>query len=286
MLYQVREPGDWIIRIHPAIDADNKSVLLPAESLAEKRRKQGPYIFACQQLLTPIAKEDQRFKYEWLQFYKKLPENLTMFLLGDPANEKKKKRTGSDYTVMWLWGIDSRDNRFLVDVIRDRFNLTERWEALKKMIRKWPMIQKIGYEQYGMTADIQHFEKMMEVESFYFPRPVELSGNRLSKEDRIARLIPQFEKGKIWLPEHLDYRDKDGKVIDLVKVFIDEEYMFFPFSPHDDMLDAASRIEDEDFNTWLPYDGPIDSADDPRPPQGILSTGWAESKSQSRFACY
>ncbi len=278
--------GDWIIRIHPSIGEDGRPVLLSEESIAGRRKKQGPYVFACQHLLTPIAKEDQRFRYEWIQWYKKLPDNLTLFLLCDPANEKKKKRTGSDYTVYWLWGIDSRNNRFLVDLVRDRLNLTERWEHLKKIIRKWPNIQKIGYEQYGMTADIQHFEKMMEVESFYFPRPVELSGNRLSKEDRIARLIPQFEKGKIWLPERLLYQDKEGHTIDLVKVFIDEEYLFFPFSPHDDVLDAASRIEDEDFNIWLPYDGPTDPADDPRPPQGIVSTGWAESKSQSRFACY
>jgi len=279
-----REPGDWIIRIHPAIDTNGNPVLLSRESLDAKRKNQGLYIFSCQQLLDPIASDQQKFKYEWIQYYKKLPNNLSLFLLCDPANEKKKKKTGGDYSVFFLWGLDSRDNRFLVDVIRDRFNLTERWEALKKMIRKWPNIQKIGYEQYGMTADLQHFEKMMEVESFYFSKPVSLGGNKLSKEDRIARMIPQFEMGKVWLPEELPYKDKDGKLIDLIKVFINEEYLFFPASPHDDMLDAASRIEDENFNVWLPYDGPIDMSDDPRPPQGVVTTGWADTKAESRFA--
>ena len=146
------------------------------------------------------------------------------------------------------------------------------------------MIQKIGYEEYGMTSDIHHIEKKMEDESFYFTRPIPLGGNKLSKADRIARLIPEFESGKIWLPEELYYTDKSGIVIDLVKVFINEEYLFFPFSSHDDMLDAASRIEDEDFNVWLPYDGPIDMSDDPRPPQGVVTTGWADTKAESRFA--
>lgn len=280
------QPGDWTIRIHPAQDEDGNPVLLSPESLAEKRRKQGPYVFSCQQMLSPMTKEDQRFKYEWLQFYKKLPDNLTLFLLCDPANEKKKKKTGSDYTVYWLWGLDSRGNRFWIDAIRDRLNLTERWIYLKKMFTKWPMIQKSGYEQYGMTSDLQYFKEKMEQESFYFPLPVELGGNKLSKEDRIARLIPQFEEKRIWIPEHLLYTDKDGNNTDLVKIFIEEEYIFFPFSPHDDMLDAGSRIEDENFNTWLPYEGPIDPADDPRPVQGIVTTGWAEAKSQSRFASF
>ena len=238
----------------------------------------------CQQMLTPITKEDQRFKYEWIQRYKKLPTNLTLFLLCDPANEKKTKKTGSDYTVYWLWGLDSRGNKFLVDMVRDRLNPTERWTYLKKFILKWPMIQKIGYEEYGMTSDIHHIEKKMEDESFYFTRPIPLGGNKLSKADRIARLIPEFESGKIWLPEELYYTDKSGIVIDLVKVFINEEYLFFPFSSHDDMLDAASRIEDEDFNVWLPYDGPIDMSDDPRPLQGVVTTGWADTKAESRFA--
>ena len=238
----------------------------------------------CQQMLTPITKEDQRFKYEWIQRYKKLPTNLTLFLLCDPANEKKTKKTGSDYTVYWLWGLDSRGNKFLVDMVRDRLNPTERWTHLKKFILKWPMIQKIGYEEYGMTSDIHHIEKKMEDESFYFTRPIPLGGNKLSKADRIARLIPEFESGKIWLPEELYYTDKSGIVIDLVKVFINEEYLFFPFSSHDDMLDAASRIEDEDFNVWLPYDGPIDMSDDPRPPQGVVTTDWADTKAESRFA--
>lgn len=278
------QPGDWTIRIHPAMDQSGEPVLLTREFLNAKRVKQGPYIFSCQQMLSPMTKEDQRFKYEWLQFYRKLPNNLTLFLLCDPGNEKKKKKTGSDYTVYWLWGLDSRGNRFWIDAIRDRLNLTERWIYLKKMFTKWPMIQKSGYEQYGMTSDLTYFEEKRDEESFYFPLPVELAGNKMSKEDRIARMIPKFEENKVWIPEHLLYEDKDGNVVDLVKVFIEEEYIFFPFSSHDDMLDAASRIEDDNFNTWLPYEGPIDPTDDPRPVQGIITTNWAESKSQSRFA--
>jgi hypothetical protein len=36
----------------------------------------------------------------------------------------------------------------------------------------------------------------------------------------------------------------DGKVVDLTKVFIEEEYKTFPVGAHDDMLDALARILD------------------------------------------
>jgi hypothetical protein len=114
-------------------------------------------------------------------------------------------------------------------------------------------IARIGYEQYGMAADIQHFEEMMASEGFYFSI-TELGGNKLSKEDRVLRLVPHFEQKRVWLPEYLNYTTKDGQVVDLVRVFVEEEYLAFPFSQHDDMLDAASRIEDKYFSGLRPYD--------------------------------
>jgi predicted phage terminase large subunit-like protein len=247
--------GGWIVRKHPAELADGTPTFLPEEKLAKKRRDLGPYVYSTQMLLNPIAKKDQRFRYEWLKWYRTLPEQLSLYLLCDPANEKKRKMTGNDYTVYWLWGLDSNDNRFLVDAIRDKLTLVERWKMLKQMRKKHPRIQRIGYEQYGMTADIQHFESMMEIEGNYFSHMiVELGGNRLSKEDRIARLIPSFEQGRVYLPEHLEYEDKEGSTIDLVQVFVNEEYLRFPFSQHDDLLDAASRIEDKVLEACKPLD--------------------------------
>lgn len=250
---KLKKQGGWIVRIHPAEDKAGNPVLKSPEAQAELRRTLGPYVYNCQQLLNPVAKEDQKFKLDWLQFYRTLPAPLNLYLLCDPANSKKYKATGGDYTVYWLWGIDSRNNKFLVDAIRDRLTLPERWTYLKRLVIKHPRLQRIGYEQYGMAADIQHFQEMQQQEGCYFGI-LELKGNKLSKEDRISRLIPLFEAGKIWLPEHLYYTDKNGVTIDLVKVFIDEEYVTFPYSTHDDMLDAASRVEDEVLGASVPYD--------------------------------
>jgi predicted phage terminase large subunit-like protein len=251
---KLMEQGGWTVRKHPAELADGTPTFLPEEKLAKKRRDLGPYVYSTQMLLNPIAKADQRFRHEWLKWYRTLPDLLSLYLVCDPANEKKRKATGGDYTVYWLWGLDTNGNKFLVDAMRDRFTLPERWKALKSLVVKYPMMQNIGYEQYGMAADIQHYEEMMANEGFYF-NITELAGNKLSKEDRIARLIPAFEQGRIYLPEHLFYTDKEGKEIDLIKIFVDEEYLRFPFSQHDDMLDAASRIEDKVLDASKPFDG-------------------------------
>lgn len=255
---KLKQQGGWRVREYPAEDKKGQPTFLPEEILAEKRRDMGPYVYSTQMLLNPIAKKDQRFKYEWLKFHRSLPKLLSLYLLCDPANQKKIKLAGHDYTVYWLWGLDMDGNMFLVDAIRDRLTLPERWKALKAIKKKYPNIRDIGYEQYGMAADIQHFEEMMAIEGIYF-NITELAGTKLSKEDRILRLVPDFERGRIYLPEHLEYETKDGEVVDLVTIFINEEFLKFPFSQHDDLLDAASRIKDRKFDASAPYD---DAADD------------------------
>lgn len=260
---KLKDQGGWNVRIRPAEDDQGNPTFIDAEKLAKKRRDLGSYVYNTQMLLNPVAKQDQRFKKEWLKYWRELPDDLSLFLLCDPANEKKKKLTGADYTVYFLWGLDPRGNRFWIDGVRDRLTLPERWRALKKLVQKYRRFQVIGYEQYGMTADIQHYEEMMKQEAFYF-NIQELGGNKLSKEDRIARLMPAFEQGRVYLPPRLEFTDKEGNVVDLVHTFIYEEYFDFPFSKHDDLLDAASRIEDPVLENLKPYDGSDDDILDDR----------------------
>lgn len=227
------------VRMKPATDdgtASGTPVFLSLQRLADLRKKQGPYIFACQQLLNPVATEEQKFKPEWLKYYGKLPELLNRYLLCDPANEKRKD---SDYTIMAVVGIDEHRNRYLVDFLRDKLNLTERWRAFRDMWIKNKPIQEVGYEKYGKDADISYFEEKQREESVYFP--ITPLGGQTGKTDRILRLVPWFENGQFLLPHRLYYKGED-----MIKVFIDEEYVFFPFCAHDDGLDCLSRIEDMD----------------------------------------
>src|SRR6185295_14948047 len=196
----------------------------------------------------PVADEAQGFKKEWLKHW--LPsekdenwKGMNLYVTVDPANEKKKH---SDYTAVWVLGLASDRNIYVVDVIRDRLNLTERADRLFDLHRHYRPIS-VGYEEYGMQADIQHIQDRMQRENYRFS--IQPIGGTTRKEDRIRRLIPYFQQGRVFLPEFLFYRPKDGRQIDLIKTFVEQEYLAFPVSVHDDMLDALARIVDPEFPT-------------------------------------
>ena len=109
----------------------------------------------------------------------------------------------------------------------------------------------MGYERYGMQADIAYLQERMNRENYHFD-VIELKGS-LSKNDRIRRLIPIFETGNWYLPQTLYRTVYDGKTLDLIDVFLNQEYDNFPVSTHDDMLDVKARILDESMNAVWPY---------------------------------
>lgn len=218
---------------------EGEPVLLSAERVREKRRDMGPYTFACQMLQDPKADETQGFREEWLKYWHKEPSHGTnRYLLVDAANSKK---AGSDYTCAWVVGLGSDRNYYILDIVRDRLNLTERGKLVMRLHRKWKP-QEVRYEQYGMMADIQHIEDLQERENYRFA--ITKVGGATPKNDRIRRLIPLFEQGRVYLPTHLHMTDYEGKTRDMVRDFIDDEFKPFPVSVHDDMLDSLARIEE------------------------------------------
>jgi len=234
-------------RLYPATkngEYDGEPVLLTKEELIEKRNDQGPYVFGCQMLQNPVADSTQGFKKEWLKFYDGVQTGVGMniYILVDPANEKKKK---SDYSSFTVWGAGTDQNLYKLDMVRDKLNLAERTEKLFELHRKYKHPKSdvhVGYEKYGKDADIEHIEIEMERQNYRF-RILALGGS-MGKNDRIRRMVPDYENGKIYMPKELFYTDYEGRSIDLVKVFIEEEYEAFPVGTHDDMMDSDARIKD------------------------------------------
>lgn len=240
-------------RIYPCTsdgseDFEGKAVLRSPEFLADKRRKQGPYTFGAQMLLNPKADTAQGFREEWLRYWPATnTTDLNLYLLVDPAS---KKRATNDYTSMWVVGVGGDDNYYVVDGVRDRLNLTERTKWLFKLHRKWRP-RSVGYEEYGKDADIEHMQGEMERQNYRFG--ITPLGGSLAKPDRIRRLVPVFEQGRMFLPQagivHLTYEKVQ---VNIVRQFIDEEYTAFPVGGHDDMLDCLARILEPDLGVIAP----------------------------------
>lgn len=230
-------------RIHKATEdgtVDGEPVLLSREAIAQKRRDMGPYTFACQMLQDPKADETQGFREDWLRYYDTADHAvMNKCIVVDAASEKKK---GSDYTAIWVIGFGPDQNVYALDMVRDRLSLTQRTQKVFELHRKWRTIDAVGYEKYGMMADVEHLRAEMERRTYRF-NVTELGGSQ-PKNDRIKRAIPLFEGGKVYLPGKLHKTDYQGRVVDLVTAFREEEYKPFPVALHDDMFDAFSRIFD------------------------------------------
>jgi predicted phage terminase large subunit-like protein len=196
----------------------------------------------------PRPMEGAEFKREWLQWYEQVPrrKNINTVMLVDPAAGKQKT---SDYTAIWVIGLGQDGNYYVVDLVRDRLNLTERAAAVFRLHKKWKCYE-VRYERYGMMGDIEHIKDKMERESYRF-RIVEVGG-ALKKEDRIRRLVPLFQQGRMWFPTELWYTEGSGRYLDLVPVFVEEELLAFPVAKHDDMLDALARIAQPDLELRWP----------------------------------
>jgi phage terminase large subunit-like protein len=246
--------GAAIERRHPAtIDGtgEGEPVLFTRERIAEKRRDMGPYTFGSQLLLDPTFDRGQAFLDEWLRNYEAGGDysRMNKYLLVDPANSKKKT---SDYTAMAVIGLGEDENYYLLDAVRDRLSLTERGDKLFALHKKWRPT-RVGYERYGVQADVEYFKERMREQNYRF-EIVELGGP-LAKNDRIRRLIPIFEAGRFYLPYVLNRINYEGERVDLVKAFVEEEYRAFPVAQHDDLFDVISRIADPEMQVAWPRPG-------------------------------
>jgi predicted phage terminase large subunit-like protein len=213
------------------------------------------------------------FKREWVMYYEGAPLDaaggLNKYLLVDAANAK---RATNDYTSMWVIGLGTDGNYYVLDMIRDRLNLSERAAMVMRLHRKWKP-KEVRYERYGMMADVQHIKHLQGEQNYRF-EIVEVAG-QTPKNDRIKRLVPLFEAKRVWFPVTLSKTDASGDLRDLVDDFIEQEYLAFPVSTHDDMLDSLARIEEPGVDlVWPKQD---DSEDKPqRYRKEKQSSAWAQ----------
>jgi phage terminase large subunit-like protein len=206
-------------RIYPATDdgtLNGAPVLLTAERWAKIKNDQRSVVSA-QMLLDPRAAGEATFSSLWLRTYEVIPKLMNVYILVDPSLGSGER---SDRTAIAVIGIDQAGNKYLLDGVRHRMKLTERYERLQNLRLKWetfPGVQyvKVGYEKYGMQTDLETIKMLMERENRYFPIE-ELGTPRQgghSKADRISRLEPDIRGGRFYLPvavHHSDYGAKTG----------------------------------------------------------------------------
>lgn len=248
-------------RIYPATDdgtIHGEPVFLSPESWERVKKESSLHTIHHQYLQDPKVDSISGFDEANLRYFPNdRYQHLNLYLVCDPASAKNKS---SDYTVMMVLGLGADRNVYIVDMIRDRLSLTERWEALYSLHRQYKPIHT-GYEAYGATADLEYFEEKMGNCNYRFP--VQRLGigewSRQKKEHRIDTLEPMFRANRVYLPYRLFKPNYENKSVDLTQAFINDEYNAWPVPSHDDMLDCLSRINDPEFQTIYPADQPANT---------------------------
>lgn len=180
---------------------------LDHEHIKRQRIGMGKDLFAAQMMNEPVLSgDDQTFPSRNFRLYKKLPENMNLYLTIDPGGEKKK----SDVWVFLLGGIDSSHEQYFIryvkkictaaqaaDIIYKFYCQPLLAEENKKLKNK--KLKKIGFEITGQQRVI-----LTSIKDFIFNKYnvaigfTELKHSEDSKIERIAAMGPYYDQRKIW----------------------------------------------------------------------------------------
>lgn len=186
---------------------NGKPRFLTPEKWAEVKRDQRKTI-AAQMLLNPLAGEEATFLLEWLRPYEVRPAILNVYILGDPSMGRNSK---SDRTALIVVGIDPTMNFYLLDGYCHRMRLSQRRDKLFELQDKWSKMPgvysvDVGYERYGVQADIEAFEMEMQrnpSKSFAIREVNWVNEGPQAKSARIGRIEPDFRNSKFWMPPYV-----------------------------------------------------------------------------------
>lgn len=233
---------------------------LGEKELDKLRIDLGEYHFSGQYLQEPVPIGGGEFNPLWVQKYQQggiKPSQMNVVILVDPSGgdemNKRKKKT-SDWSAFMVVGLAPDNNYYLLDAVRDRLNPTERVDTLFMLHKKWNALcgkpPKVGYEKYGMMSDIHYIDEKKKTDAYNFPL-VQLGG-QMMKEERIRRLIPDMQRNRWYFPATLPYVDNEGRMFDLTKELLESEMPSFPRARFDDMLDALSRVYEQELFLVFP----------------------------------
>lgn len=203
-------------RIYPATHngrIDGKPVFWSQKTWDRKRVEQKSTL-AAQLLQNPAAGKQATFEAEWMRPYEIRPVSMNVYIMADPSRGRTAR---SDRTAMAVIGIDAQGNKYLLDGARHRMKLSQRWDMLLLLYRKWreaPGVQmiRVGYERYGQQSDDEYFEEQMrgmkdERDQFAIEELAWPNEGSNSKKDRVQRLQPDMEVGKFFLPPIIKHAD-------------------------------------------------------------------------------
>lgn len=259
-IYTVVESGEWEVNAYPVCNefpCDRKDFHGSWEDRFTYDFVQEQYNLAVnsgqikafkQEYMLRIASEEDRVILdEDIAWYKRedilaKKENYNFYITSDFATSTHRK---ADYTVLGVWAVDSKQNRYLVDGFLGRFLMSDTFDKIFGLVRKYqPM--SVGLEVTGQQGGfISLFQSEMLKRNTWFNIAKGKGSNRegiavrTNKMDRFRLTEPFFKQKKIFLPEEL----KESMLIQEILEELSTVTIDGIKSVHDDALDMISQFD-------------------------------------------
>ena len=246
-LYWAKDSPAWKVLWYSIWDEDEKSIWperFPKSRIMEIKREfesVGNLNGFYQEYMNIAQSPDNApFKPEWMQLHHYDFERINgqNCLVREVGDERKVKpvevyagvdpasslSATADFFVIATIAVDSDNNKYVVDLFRDRISPAEQpgkiIELYKKFRPKRMNIETTGYQEALRTA----VRELMLEDNLYIPGLERGVKPRTRKSERLLSLVPMFAKKSFyWRPE------------DLVG---QQEFLSYPRGKHDDVMDA------------------------------------------------
>jgi len=192
------------------------------QRLTKIKQDVGSYVFNALYQQRPSAAEGAMFRRQWWQYYETDPRLIQFDEMIQSWDCTFKDSDGSDYVVGQVWGRKGAD-KYLVDQVRDRMDITATMDAIRNMSAKWPKARlKLIEDKANGSAIISMLRHKLGGIVPVTP-----------KESKLARahaILPDVEAGNVYLPRNKPW----------VQDFI-EECAAFPKGANDDQVDCMTQ---------------------------------------------
>jgi hypothetical protein len=123
------------LRLYPCVYKNGAPVLYDRDVIEAKKKAMGSAVFASQMMCDPKQASTMGFKREWIRTWSADNiTNLNIYIIVDPAGTMKKR---SDYSAFWVIGCGADKNYYIIDLIRDKFDLTGKTNTLFELMRRY-----------------------------------------------------------------------------------------------------------------------------------------------------
>lgn len=217
--------GDWTILNMPAINHNGEALWserYPVAVLREIKQTIGSSEFEALYQQRPAPQEGAIFKKHWWKYFNAYPTTFEKVI--QTWDFAVKDKSGSDYTVGLVIG-KLGSSRYVLDMVRDRFDFPSACNAVQKLTDKWPSATKKLIEgKANGPAVIQTLRNritgLIEVEP---------KGDKIQRANAAS---PEVEAGNWHVPH--------PSLAPWTDTFL-HEMCSFPFAAHDDIVDAFSQ---------------------------------------------